>query len=109
MPAPTSTPRAAAPPAALAQAAGAFLRGDATAALAALDAFRPANPLERAHACLLRAATLHQQAVAAATSTDPDLAATRAALAACAWREQRLVLSPLVFSPRFVLLAQSVR
>jgi hypothetical protein len=97
-----------APPAALAQAAAAFMAGDAAATLAALDGFKAASPMAAAHACLLRAAALHAQALAAAGAGEPQLDGARAALTGCAWRTQGLTLSPRVFSPRFAVFAESV-
>jgi len=97
------------PPAALVTAVNAFLRGDAPATLQAVDGFQAASPLAAAHACLLRAAALHAQALATAGGGAPQLDAARQALTGCAWREQGLQLSPRIFSPRFAVFAQAIR
>jgi hypothetical protein len=64
--------------------------------------------MEAAHVCLLRGAALFDQAVAGSEGGAPDLAAARAALTGCPYREQGLALSPRVFSPRFALFAGSL-
>ena len=106
-PAPAAAP--AAPSAGLVQAVNAFLQGDAATALAALDALHTRSKLESAHACLLRAAALHQQALQQAGTREPVLDPARQALIGCRWREQGLTLSPKIFSPRFAVFAEAIR
>jgi hypothetical protein len=96
------------PSPALAQAVSSFLHGDDAGTLALLAGLTPGGPAEAAHVCLLRGAALYDQSVAAARGDDAALDEARAALTGCPWREQGLTLSPRIFSPRFVMFAQSL-
>jgi hypothetical protein len=96
------------PPDELLRAAGSYLAGDYAAAIATLSATQYSEPRAAAHACLLRAASLHGLYLLQASKSDATLQQAREELRRCTAMRTQVKPIASAFPPSFLALYAEV-